>query len=165
MKSGNRYLARIYRTTGEKEPSAAIAAFVRKKRTASEPLDLLAIRLGVTRISEESLAFEGGVFKLPSGELVIKLKTDSPPSRKQFTLAHEIGHLMLGEPGLRSSCGGDRDLERTCDAIAGELLMPAEDATMFVQSLGQPSPEKLKIIASKYGVSVHAAAVRVQSGR
>lgn len=110
------------------------------------------------------MAFEGGVFRLANGELVIKLNAASPPSRKKFTLAHEIGHLMLGKPGLRSSCGEDPDLEKACDSIAAELLMPFEDIKAFARSLGAPSPEKLKIVASRYAVSLHAAAVRLHIG-
>lgn len=165
MKAGaNRYLARLCSSTGERDPKRATAAFVRSRRATGEPLDVLANRLGVSKIIEEPLAFEGGLFQLPHGELVIKLNAKSPLARKRFTLAHEIGHLLFGKPGLRSSCGDDPDLERACDSIAAELLMPTEDATAFIQSLGQPSPEKLKIIASKYAVSVHAAAVRVHAG-
>jgi hypothetical protein len=149
---------------GEKNPDLAIEAFVRAHHPAGEPLDALAARLGVSRIIEEPLPFEGGLFQLPHGELIIKLNAKSPFVRQRFTLAHEIGHLLLGKPGLRSSCGDDPDLERACDSIAAELLMPTEDATAFIQSLGQPSPEKLKIIASKYAVSVHATAVRVHAG-
>lgn len=165
MKKGtNRYLDRLSASTGEQDHSVAIAAFVRLKRSPNEPLDALARKLGVSRISEERLPYEGGLFALPHGELVIRLNAESPATRKRFTLAHEIGHLLLGKPGLRSSCGVDRDLEKACDSIAAELLMPAEDATEFVRNLGQPSPEKLRIIASNYSVSVQAAAVRVQSG-
>jgi hypothetical protein len=127
-------------------------------------LNALATRLGVNRIVEEPLAFEGGVFRLAGGELVIKLNAGSPPTRKRFTLAHEIGHLMLGKPGLRSSCGDDPDLEKACDSIAAELLMPVEDITAFVRTLGAPSPEKLCVAAARYGVSLYAAAVRVHFG-
>jgi len=47
--------------------------------------------------------------------------------------------------------------------IAAELLIPSEDATEFVQSLGPPSPEKLRVIAEKYTVSLQSAAIRVHS--
>lgn len=160
----NRYINRLCLSTGQREPVAATAAFVSSHRKSNETLDVLAYRLGVHRIIEDQLPYEGGLFQLPGGELVIKLNSASPSPRKRFTLAHEIGHLLLGKPGLRSSCGEDRDLERACDAIAAELLMPVDETTTYVQSLGRPSPEKLRLIASKYFVSIHAAAVRVHSG-
>jgi hypothetical protein len=140
---------------------AKVVRFVGPHRRAGEPLEAMALRLGVSRIVEESLSFEGGIFQLSGGELVIKLNADSPATRKRFTLAHEIGHLLLGKPGLRSSCGRDQVLERKCDAIASELLMPADEALMFIGSLGKPSPEKLRAIASRFDVSLQAAAFRV----
>ena len=160
----NRYLGRLCSSTGQKDPLAATAAFVSSHRGSDKALDVLAYKLGVKRIIEEQLSYEGGLFQFPDGELVIKLNSDSPSPRKRFTLAHEIGHLLLGKPGLRSSCGEDCDLEKACDAIAAELLMPADETTTYVQSLGRPSPEKLRLIASRYSVSIHAAAVRVHSG-
>ena len=141
--------------------SAGIASLVRAHRKPGEPLDVMSFRLGINKIVEEPLAFEGGVFQLPSGERIIKLNAKSPRARKRFTLAHEIGHLLLGKPGLRSSCGPDPALERKCDAIASELLMPTDEATPFIRSLGKPSPEKLRAIASRFDVSLQAAAFRV----
>jgi hypothetical protein len=140
---------------------AATAAFVSSHRALDESLGDLARRLGVSRIVEEPLRYEGGVFQLPNGERIIKLKADSTFVRKRFTLAHEIGHLLFGKPGLRSSCGGDRDLERACDTIASELLMPTDEAVPFVKELGTPSPEKLTAVASRFQVSLQAAAFRV----
>jgi uncharacterized protein DUF955 len=143
------------------DSTAGVARFVSPHRRAGEPLEAMALRLGVSRIVEESLSFEGGIFELSGGELVIKLKGDSPSTRKRFTLAHEIGHLLLGKPGLRSSCGREQILERKCDAIASELLMPADEVIPFIKSLGKPSPEKLKAFASHFEVSLQAAAFRV----
>ena len=141
--------------------AAGVARFVGSHRRASEPLESMALRLGISRIVEERLPFEGGVFELPDGERIIKLNAASPATRKRFTLAHEIGHLLLGKPGLRSSCGRDAALERKCDAIASELLMPTDEAIPFIRSLGKPTPEKLRTIASRFDVSLQAAAFRV----
>ena len=159
--SSNRYLTRLCSSTGHKDPTVATAAFVRSRRPSDESLDALARSLGVIRIIEEPLRYEGGVFQLSNGERVIKLRADSTFVRKRFTLAHEIGHLLLGKPGLRSSCGEDRDLERACDTIASELLMPTDEAVPFVKQLGRPSPEKLTAVASRFQVSLQAAAFRV----
>ena len=145
----------------EKNPTAAIAAFVSAHRSVGEPLHAMARRLGASRIIEEPMSFEGGLFELPHGERIIKLNAASPPTRRRFTLAHEIGHLLLGRPGLRSSCGSNHALERRCDAIASELLMPTGEAVPFIEGLGKPSPEKLRAIASRFEVSLQAAAFRV----
>lgn len=144
-----------------KDPMAGIAAFVAARRSLGEPLDAMALRLGVSRIIEEPMSFEGGLFELPHGERIIRLNATSPAPRKRFTLAHEIGHLLLGKSGLRSTVGSDYALERRCDAIAAELLMPTDETVPFIKSLGKPSPEKLRAIASRFEVSLQAAAFRV----
>lgn len=159
----NPYVRQIANQLRVQDGSRAVEILVKDSLRATPSLEALARKLGVSRIVEERLPFEGGLFRLSDGELVVKLNSESPFVRKRFTLAHEIGHLLLGKPGLRSSCGNDRDLERACDCIASELLMPSEDTTAFVQSLGQPSPDKLKMVAAKYTVSVHAAAIRVHT--
>jgi IrrE N-terminal-like domain len=141
----------------------AVAAFVGAHRFPGEALEAMALRVGASRILEERLPYEGGLFQLPHGELVIKLNAASPRTRKRFTLAHEIGHLLLGRPGLRSTCGQNQELERKCDAIASELLMPTDEAGAYIKELGKPSPEKLRMIAAKYTVSLQAAAIRVHA--
>lgn len=138
-----------------------IPAFVAERRSPGETLEDMALRLGISRIIEERMPFDGALYQLPYGERIIKLNSASPPTRKRFTLAHEIGHLLLGKPGLRSSCGRNLDLERKCDAIASELLMPTGEAVPYVSSLGDPSAEKLKLVAKKYAVSLQTAAIRL----
>lgn len=157
----NLYLSRIAKATQAKDHAQGVKRFVDARIGSETSLQALAIKLGVRDIVEEPMPFEGGVFDLPGKGLVIKLKSDSPQYRKRFTLAHEIGHLLLGKPGLRSSCGKDADLERACDAIASEILMPSDAAMAFVRELGKPSPEKLRSIALRYEVSLHMAAKRV----
>jgi len=159
---GNLYLDRIATFVGEKDPSRALPVFVGIHRPGGESLDALARKLGVSRIIEQPMAFEGGLFQLPDGELVIRLNSQSSFVRKRFTLAHEIAHLLLNTvPARRSTNRTDQALERTCDLIAAELLMPTAEASDFIRALGSPSPEKLRDIASKYAVSIQAAAIRV----
>jgi Zn-dependent peptidase ImmA (M78 family) len=158
----NFYLDRIASAVGVRGKGRALERFVSSQRCGGESLESLARKLGVSRIAEERLPFDGGLFQLASGELVIRLNAESSFVRKRFTLAHEIGHLLLKTvPACRGTKRTDEALERTCDLIAAELLMPTEEATDFVHRLGSPSPENLKAIASKYSVSLQTAALRV----
>lgn len=162
----NPYLARIASLTGEKDPCRALPLFVEGHRRCDESLEDLARKYGVSRIIQERMAYEGGLFKLAGGELVIKLNSDSSFVRKRFTLAHELGHLLLETiPAYRSSNRTDAALERTCDMIAAELLMPGGEVTQFVRSGGPPSPVKLRDTATKYGVSIQTAAIRIRGLR
>ena len=74
--------------------------------------------------------------------------------RQRFTLAHELGHLVL-------NVGGDVDAERAADRFAGALLMPAAALYGAVgrhrQSLSQGELLEIKKL---FGVSVQAVAFR-----
>jgi hypothetical protein len=160
----NPFLGRIASLVGEIDPGRAVPTFVATHRGPKESLENLARKLGVNRIIEQKLPFEGGLFQLSDSELVIKLNSESSFVRKRFTLAHELGHLLLKTvPAFRSSNRTDAALERACDKIASELLMPTDDAVNFIKNLGQPSPEKLRFIARKYAVSLQTAAIRLYS--
>jgi len=160
----NRYLSKISDLAGEKNQARAVQSFVSEQRGPITSLDDLARKLGVGKISEERLPFEGGLFRTPDGGLVIKLNACSAFVRKRFTLAHEIAHLLLGTiPGRRGAGHDDSTLERACDMIAAELLMPTDEVIQFVGRIGGPSPENLRAIASGFGVSLRAAAIRLHS--
>jgi hypothetical protein len=163
MKSpANPYIRRIVSLVGDRDASHALRTFVDSHRSPGETLHALARKLGVINIVEENLPFEGGLFQLPDGQLAIKLNARSPIPRKRFTLAHEIAHLLLKTvPAFRATQRADQALERTCDLIAAELLMPTVEAADFVRSLGAPSPESLKAVASRYTASLRMAAIRV----
>jgi hypothetical protein len=159
--SKNKYLAKIAVALGETDWPRAVSLFVAKFREHGEPLELIAKRLGVVETIKEPLPFDGGVFETARGS-VVKINSLSPPVRQAFTLAHEIGHLMLPRSRRASlGCSNDTELEIACDAIAAELLMPEEETRKLVRRLGNASPEKLKTIAASFGVSLQVAARRV----
>ncbi|MCL4223131.1 MAG: ImmA/IrrE family metallo-endopeptidase [Myxococcales bacterium] len=84
---------------------------------------------------------------------------------RRFSIAHELGHLVLGhEESLASLCtltlpGGGADLENEANAFAAELLMPEA----LVRRRCEVSPVDLEIargIARDFRVSLLAAARR-----
>jgi len=158
----NRYTARVCRKFGMGDANLAIEALLRRHRDPRESLQSIASRLGVAEIVEEPLPVDGALFVDGQNRLVVKINSTCSPERRRFTLGHEIAHLILRET-LRgpASSHGNLEFERACDAIAAELLMPAEEAVPFVKRQGESSPEKLRLIAEAFGVSLHAAALRV----
>ncbi len=44
-----------------------------------------------------------------------------------FSLAHELGHVLLGEPGITGDRNDHRHIERWCNLFAAELLLPAKE--------------------------------------
>lgn len=61
---------------------------------------------------------------------VIFINGADSKSAQMFTLAHELAHVWLGQSGVTDSLtmGGQvSDIERWCDAVAAELLVPMAD--------------------------------------
>ncbi|MBA8736923.1 ImmA/IrrE family metallo-endopeptidase [Chromobacterium violaceum] len=59
------------------------------------------------------------------------------PAAWVFTLAHELAHLWLGHSGVSDSLPeSDSGVERYCNSVAAEFLVPAESFFMSWNSLG-----------------------------
>jgi Zn-dependent peptidase ImmA (M78 family) len=144
----------------EVDPYAAVQALVARYRHPGQTLENVAGSLGVHRIAVEQMGFDGGVYEDACG-LQIKLNSSSPLKRRRFTLAHEVAHLILASVGSRGAhrSHASTELERACDAIAAELLMPLDEVRSLVPREG--SIEGLLALGDRFGVSLHAAAVRV----
>ncbi len=72
-----------------------------------------------------------------------------------FTLAHELAHIWLGQPALsnpRLNVRSDQAVERWCNAVAGELLVPM-DSLRNEYSGQSPLAEELARLARLYKVS------------
>lgn len=159
----NKFIKKIITVVGGSDPTRAVGLFVDIHRGVGDTLESIASRLGVTDIVEEKLPFEGGIFE-DQGHVRIKINSLSPRVRQRFTLAHEIGHLLLAEMLKgKTGCSRDKQLEQACDAIAAELLMPADQSVSFTRQLGPPSPQALRELSRKFGVSLYTAALRVHS--
>ncbi|MFG0274078.1 MAG: ImmA/IrrE family metallo-endopeptidase [Phycisphaerales bacterium] len=106
---------------------------------AQSPVDLvrLAGALGVARITERPLPCDAMLIpKQGSDEYEIALNQAASTERQRFSLAHELGHVVLHRlvPDTRSLATrslfiapGNRIEEDLCDFIACELLMPADE--------------------------------------
>lgn len=88
------------------------------------PTDLVQVgwRVGVRAISYESFPGSGELHKTRDGYRIV-CSSDQPRVRQRFTVAHELGHVILERTGRGAPRKG-RDVERLCDALAAELLMP-----------------------------------------
>lgn len=59
--------------------------------------DILQQQLGITinkKLEWEKLALDGSVYINASGEIEIWINTSMPENRQNFTLAHELGHIV-----------------------------------------------------------------------
>lgn len=110
----------------------------------------------------------------------ILINSDEPEARRNFSLAHELGHYFLhqdklkeqGENGFVSALYGhdnvllrksitieSREVETEANAFAAELLMPQEKMMEVFESADFTIEECARI----FHVSVAAMAVRVES--
>lgn len=126
--------------------------------------------LGVARIEERNL-LEDGRTEWTNGVPIIALRKDRPVTRKRFTLAHELGHVLLerGEPAVvaaRTRSLEPPDTEVLCDRIAAAILMP-RNWIARLSDRNRVTLSLLRLIGSHAAVSMAAAAVRVTdvSGR
>ena len=102
------------------------------------------------------------------------LEAQRSPGRRRFTIAHELGHWRLHSEGadpqtrfcrtdeveaLGEPTRSGRAIEREADRFAAALLMP--EALVRVEA-----PEhrlNVKVLADRFGVSVRAMQVRLES--
>ncbi len=158
----------ICKLTGSNDPREGIRFLVRQLLPSQTkiPTDLEAIakRLKVESVMEEPLSIDGMLIR-ENGVLSIKLNSDSNHLRRRFTLAHEIGHIILASQGThnakwqRHTCSG-LEVERLCDAAASELLMPERKVRDFF-ARNQISPKIACDFASRFLVSLQSATTRI----
>jgi hypothetical protein len=105
------------------------------------------------------------------GSYRILCRADVTPGRRRFSLAHELSHLFFEAATedrlfMRARKADDyyltetdRRLERACDALAAELLMPREWFARAVAERGFTAAA-VPHLAGDYAVSLEAAALR-----
>jgi hypothetical protein len=87
--------------------------------------------LGILRFDAEPLPISGELRRVPGG-FVVAYSTFLSPPRRRFTIAHEIAHAIFESTGPNCPRAG-KELERLCDMLATEFLMPRH---VFLQESG-----------------------------
>jgi Zn-dependent peptidase ImmA (M78 family) len=119
-------------------------------------LEQIARRLAVSQITSRDIGGSGELHKIDDKFMIVTAE-ELPAARRRFTIAHELGHILTESIGAHAPDAG-RELERLCDLIATELLMPTD---RFREHL----PETLTLsdiwrMSREFGVSFLAAAYR-----
>jgi len=118
------------------EVERQVELVVRRLRLAwPYDLEYIAKTLGIADITRKPLGINGRLVDTPAGQ-AIEIDDALPADVARFVLAHELGHVVLGDARPVSALHGRaaddrtyRDLERLCDEFAAQLLMP----TRFVR--------------------------------
>ncbi|MFJ9658337.1 helix-turn-helix domain-containing protein [Streptomyces griseoflavus] len=94
----------------------------------------------------------------PQREVTISVVNASHvPERQRFSLAHELGHVLLSDGVAAHRLDGRRTpAEKRCDAFARHLLAPAEGIRRWMECLSvtEPGRRECAMAARHYGVSL-----------
>jgi predicted transcriptional regulator len=125
-------------------------------------IEALAASMGVRLITRARLVEDGRLEHDPA-DTRIYVSEISPRSRARFTIAHELGHLLLAKPDVPVTAHRMRarinDEERFCDAFAAAVLLPA--AWIRTHAQGQrPGIGLARRLSDASGCSLAAVAVR-----
>lgn len=119
-------------------------------------LNALAARLNVTRVTYEDLPFSGELRRNSRG-FEIACSSHLSASRQRFTVAHELAHVIFETTGPNCPTRG-KELERLCDMLASEILMPQDRFMTFADP--DLRIEKLFDISRTFETSLAATAIR-----
>jgi len=160
-------------------PEGRMARKIIAKHKLTVPFDLDKLVNNYAAVYYKSIPINGvdGVclnLKKPGKTPIILVNNDAPPVRQKFTLAHELGHIII--PWHLGTIVDDINtsdtanlknkeywkIEAEANRFASELLMPIE--FILKEFHLNPDPEKLvEKIKTKCGVSEMAARIRFES--
>ena len=83
---------------------------------------------------------------------VVMIRDDLPPERRRWTLAHELGHLVMDA----TSNLEPKVLEARADAFAAEFLIPFDDIEAELQGITPRQIDHLEGLRRYWGVSIPA---------
>lgn len=143
------------------------------------PVNLKSIMKSLS-IKFEEKDYEGqmsGAAIFNGNEMIVAVSSKEPESRKRFTIAHEIGHLLLhADQALNidikpvslnrdlSSTTGESWREVEANYFAASLLMPKEDVNSHFAKWSELEEDvRLKKLAQRYEVSMQAMSVRLNT--
>ena len=126
--------------------------------------EALAEKLGIKVLEGPLSGCDGWVLSGPAG-LIIRLNSTNSPTRRRFTLAQELGHLLLGIPtvigeSVYESLKSDSAEERRVNDLAGELLLPESIVRQSLPTVPIVAAQ-LKRLAKQAKISELAVAIRV----
>ncbi len=142
--------------TVEKAVEIVATESIRGLRYPPIQLEELAKRVNVTEIAFEEMPFSGELRPTNRGFTVV-CSVHLSSTRRRFTIAHELSHAIFEKTGRNCPRTG-AELERLCDMLATELLMPRG---AFLERCGtDPNIDTVFELARTFETSVAATAIR-----
>jgi hypothetical protein len=125
------------------------------------PVNLIRIarHVGIQCIRELDVRLDGQLFQLDDGSYEVILSSQAPQTRKRFTLAHEIGHVLVAADHNGQMPCGEGPTEELCNTVAAELLLPRRFLSEFLTEKIDVSA--IRRIATKFQCSLEATGWRI----
>lgn len=113
-----------------------------------DTFELQGIKVFATSFNGENV--DGLSAKVNAKPVVVIRDGDRPGDRQRFTLAHELGHLVL-----KGRLDKALDEEKACHRFAGALLVP-KDAVFKLLGKGRTwiEPRELQLLKEEWGLSM-----------
>ncbi len=140
----------------------AAFGYLRTKAEAAGIFVLLIGNLGTHHTNLEVSAFRGFALADPVAPFVV-INDQDATAAWSFTLLHEIAHLWVGASGV-SGAYGESALERFCNEVASEFLMPAQELPLLDVTAAMPldlQAERITAFAQERLVSRSMVAYRL----
>ncbi len=134
----------------------AVREYLKLPRGCVENVTEIIERLGIVIIE-----LDFGIRKFSGASLFVDnnfhilFLNKMPTDRKRFTLAHELGHLVM-----HNAPRPDEPLEREADRFASEFLMPSKDIKPYLSNL---TMEKFASLKLHWRVSMQAILEKAHS--
>jgi Zn-dependent peptidase ImmA (M78 family) len=131
---------------------------------------------------EDGIGIPVSVIPLPAGVAgaygrreqhpFIFVSSNDPAVRRRFTLAHELGHHVLGHAGMvdrqediYGRSGSPR--EKSANAFTAEFLAPSDAVNWWMEANGNPTVDLEAVVrlAAYFRISAEAARYRLSTGR
>ena len=125
----------------------------RHRRSLTE--EWLPLRIKVTRTK---LAASGGCV-MRAGVADVYVNEDEPIQRIRYTVAHELGHLLIDVDEVARELGIEGDAEESlCDVFASRVLIGRAHLRRCVEGAGRLSPSDFLELCRRFRVSLSAMA-------
>ena len=159
--------------------STIVRDILKKNRINSFPINLKKITASLkVQIKKEKLENDiSGFLYLKDNKSIIVVNDSHPEVRQRFTIAHELGHLLLNHNSdlfvdnenilYRATQTKDANykLEKEANKFAAELLMPEEMLTdeLLKGEIFLDDTDELNKLANKLQVSPQALTIRLSN--
>ena len=127
-----------------------VAAYAGRNEVSHAQWKRLGVHVAPTRMSAS------GGCRRDGGELVVLVNQSDDPRRQRFTVAHEIGHLLLDDARGRVAMSLTEE-EHLCNVFASHVIVPRGELQRVFDTLpGDCTASKVIELCQQFGTNLQA---------